>query len=170
MKYAYSFIVSLALAACAPVSTPDGSLGDASSDVANRPDEGASEAGNSDAAMTCSYSETRTLFAGEFLFDGCNTCFCRDNGSISCLGRVCVDASAPPAFESTGADACAPERRRVGIIEHEVRYSCGIPGGPVQPRDSRCQTLCAPVSIGTSAGSYECSRTPDPNVVLCLKH
>lgn len=150
-------VVATALAACAPTATPDGSVGDAGprADVINeRP--------------MCSIGTNFTFAPGEFFFDGCNTCFCYD-GNIACLSRACIDASPPPPFTPSSAAMCAAETRQLQVIEYEVRYPCGIPGGPVGVVDPRCQSLCEPITGSPTTSSFKCSRTNDANTILCLR-
>jgi hypothetical protein len=131
-------------------------------------DAGAEAGVEAGAAGMCTGLGT-TWAAGEFYFDGCNTCFCQPNGATPCFARACGDGGGPRPFQPTGPDMCAPAQRQVQVIEYEVRYPCGIPGGPVGVRDARCQSLCEPASVGASESTYQCARTTDPLVVLCLR-
>jgi hypothetical protein len=135
----------------------------------NAQDAGVEAGGPTADAGTCSGLGT-TWAAGEFYFDGCNTCICQPSGVARCFARACGgDGGGPRPFQPTGPDMCAPQQRQVQVIEYEVRYPCGIPGGPVGVRDGRCQSLCEPASMGASESTFQCARTTDPQVVLCLR-
>ncbi len=176
-RFAHVCALASVLSACAPTATPDGSQGDASvdqtSDVVNDSApvglDAATDVINEPFQCTANGSSF-TFVPGEFYFDGCNACFCYPERGVLCLSRACVDAGPPPPFASTDAGMCAAQVRQRQSIEFEVRYPCGIPGGPVGVRDARCQSLCEPVGAGSpTMSTYKCSRTAEANVILCLR-
>lgn len=158
-------------------STPDGtspSDGASALDGASMPDgastpDGAapSDGAVMDSPVTCT-SGGQTWLYGEYFFDGCNTCQCTTTGGVICTARACSGDGGTPMFSPADAGMCAPETRRLQVIEHEVRYPCGIPGGPVGIRDARCNSLCQPANQ-PPALSWDCGRTSDPLVVFCVR-
>lgn len=185
-----AMIAILSLGACSPKEGPDSSLSnsDASptdssppNDVTSAPDgtithdggeapdgTSAGDGGGMDGPVTCT-SGGQTWFYGEYFFDGCNTCECTLQGGVICTARACPDDAGTPPFAPADAGMCAPETRRLQVIEYEVRYPCGIPGGPVGIADSRCRDLCAPADSPPPAASWNCGRTADPLVVFCRR-
>lgn len=111
----------------------------------------------------------RTRLEGEYFYRSCNGCKCTSSGEVTCTAAACPDGGATPeAFTAADAGSCAPERRNLSGISYEVRYPCGIPGGAVEVRDSRCRSLCQPATVPPLAANWNCGSTDDPLVVYCF--